>query len=192
MVTIQAGLSNAVGSAVDFVKGVDTDDDKLDGIPAAVAACQQADVVVLAIGDSISSCGEWRDRATLDLPGGQLALMQNITAACGDKKASEIQTAAYTELGNGLMLCMLADYRRARQRPPYYLWLLEPSLGRGQCFARCRPAWRRGRERNGRPHLWQGETCNSRVEQTSSCHGVWGRWFRLASWLHPGHALLAM
>lgn len=83
---MQKGLSNAIGGDVDYVQGVDTDDDNLDGIPAAIAACQQADVVVLAIGDSLSSCGEWRDRASLDLPGGQLALMQNITAACGDKK----------------------------------------------------------------------------------------------------------
>eukprot|EP00730_Choanoeca_flexa_P000024 TRINITY_DN10009_c0_g1_i2.p1 TRINITY_DN10009_c0_g1~~TRINITY_DN10009_c0_g1_i2.p1 ORF type:complete len:761 (+),score=178.19 TRINITY_DN10009_c0_g1_i2:15-2297(+) len=85
VVTIQEGLSNA-GIEAGFVKGVDTDDGNLSGIPAAVAACQQADVVVLALGDSLASCGEWSDRASLDLPGGQLALLYNITQACSHKK----------------------------------------------------------------------------------------------------------
>ena len=50
-------------------------DPRLDLIPAAVAAASAADVVVLALGDSLASCGEWADRDSLDLPGGQLALL---------------------------------------------------------------------------------------------------------------------
>ena len=56
--------------------GCDIDQDRLDLIPAAVAAARKADVAVVAVGDSMASCGEWQDRDSLDLPGGQLALLE--------------------------------------------------------------------------------------------------------------------
>lgn len=56
-------------------------DPRLDLIPAAVAAAQAADVVVMALGDTLQSCGEWSDRDSLDLPGGQLALLAAVVAA---------------------------------------------------------------------------------------------------------------
>jgi beta-glucosidase len=49
-------------------------------IPEAVAAAQQADVVVAVLGDSQHTCGEMVDRSDLDLPGGQLPLLQALTA----------------------------------------------------------------------------------------------------------------
>jgi beta-glucosidase len=51
--------------------------DSLDesGIAAAVTSAQASDVVVVALGDSLSSCGEWLDRDSLDLPGAQLTLL---------------------------------------------------------------------------------------------------------------------
>ena len=51
-------------------------DPRLDLIPAAVAAAAAADFAIVAVGDSLASCGEWADRDSLDLPGGQLALLQ--------------------------------------------------------------------------------------------------------------------
>lgn len=50
------------------------------GIAAAVAAAQNADVAIVAVGDSLHSCGEWFDRDSLDLPGAQLALLQALVA----------------------------------------------------------------------------------------------------------------
>lgn len=47
-----------------------------DLVAAAVAAAAAADVAVVALGDDLASCGEWADRDDLDLPGGQLALLQ--------------------------------------------------------------------------------------------------------------------
>ena len=51
-------------------------DPRLDLIPAAVAAAAAADVAIVAVGDSMASCGEWADRDSLDLPGGQIALLE--------------------------------------------------------------------------------------------------------------------
>lgn len=66
-------FSVAPGCAID-------DDPRLDLIPAAVAAAQAADVVVMALGDTLQSCGEWADRDSLDLPGGQLQLLAAVAA----------------------------------------------------------------------------------------------------------------
>ena len=37
-------------------------------------------MVVLVVGDSLHTCGEWDDRDDLDLPGGQLALLASVVA----------------------------------------------------------------------------------------------------------------
>ena len=36
------------------------------------------DVTLLILGDSLHTCGEWDDRSDLDLPGGQLDLLQAV------------------------------------------------------------------------------------------------------------------
>ena len=51
------------------------------GIAAAVAAAQGADVAIVAVGDSLQTCGEWLDRDDLSLPGAQLALLQALVAS---------------------------------------------------------------------------------------------------------------
>lgn len=68
-----ASVTVAPGCAIDG-------DPRLDLIPAAVAAARAADVAVLALGDTLQSCGEWADRDSLDLPGGQLALLAAVLA----------------------------------------------------------------------------------------------------------------
>jgi len=44
----------------------------------AVATQPNVDVTLLILGDSLHTCGEWDDRSDLDLPGGQLDLLQAV------------------------------------------------------------------------------------------------------------------
>ncbi len=64
------------GCAVSYSRGCSIDDDDLSGVPAAVAAAQAADVVVAVVGDSLKYVGEEKSTATLELQGGQLALLE--------------------------------------------------------------------------------------------------------------------
>jgi beta-glucosidase len=66
--------------SISVTVGASPDDLSEDGIAAAVAAAQNADVAIVAVGDSLHSCGEWLDRDSLDLPGAQLALLQALVA----------------------------------------------------------------------------------------------------------------
>lgn len=78
----EAFAAAAPGVALTVAPGCAIDGDpRLDLIPAAVAAAQAADVVVMALGDTLQSCGEWADRDSLDLPGGQLQLLAAVVAA---------------------------------------------------------------------------------------------------------------
>ncbi len=61
--------------AVHYERGCSIVDDDLSGIPAAVAAAQQADVVVAVVGDHLRFIGETLSTATLELQGGQIALL---------------------------------------------------------------------------------------------------------------------
>ncbi len=50
------------------------------GIPAALAACADADLIVLAVGDDLPFIGETNSTATLELLGGQRALVDAVCA----------------------------------------------------------------------------------------------------------------
>jgi beta-glucosidase len=63
------------GSAVRYERGCSIVDDNLSGIPAAVAAAQASDVVVAVVGDHLNFIGEEKSTATLELQGGQVALL---------------------------------------------------------------------------------------------------------------------
>ncbi|MBI4926953.1 MAG: glycoside hydrolase family 3 C-terminal domain-containing protein [Anaerolineae bacterium] len=63
------------GCAVTHARGCSIIDDDLSGIPAAVNAAQAADVVVAVVGDHLRFIGEEQCTATLELQGGQLALL---------------------------------------------------------------------------------------------------------------------
>ncbi|KHL25109.1 beta-glucosidase [Croceibacterium mercuriale] len=67
-------LREAMGDAT-FVPGVAPRSDDVSGIPAAVAAAQGADVVVLVVGEDFDHSGEARSRADITLPGSQMALI---------------------------------------------------------------------------------------------------------------------
>lgn len=63
------------GVAVRYEQGCSIINNDLAGIPAAVAAAQCADVVVAVVGDHLNYVGESLSTATLELQGGQVALL---------------------------------------------------------------------------------------------------------------------
>ncbi len=63
------------GCAVLYERGCSIVEDDLSGLPAAVAAAQAAEVVVAVVGDHLEFIGEGRSTATLELQGGQAALL---------------------------------------------------------------------------------------------------------------------
>jgi beta-glucosidase len=63
------------GLTVRYEKGASIVDGDLSGIPAAVAAAQASDVVVAVVGDHLQFIGEEKSTATLEMQGGQLALL---------------------------------------------------------------------------------------------------------------------
>ncbi len=64
------------GLEVCYEHGCSIVDADLSGIPAAVAAAQAAEVVVAVVGDHLDFTGETRSTATLELQGGQIALLE--------------------------------------------------------------------------------------------------------------------
>jgi beta-glucosidase len=63
------------GLEVHYERGCSIVDNDLSGIPAAVAAAQAADVIVTVMGDHLNFIGEAHSTATLELQGGQIALL---------------------------------------------------------------------------------------------------------------------
>lgn len=63
------------GLTVRYERGCSIIDDGLSGIPAAVATAQASDVVVAVVGDHLNFIGETLSTATLELQGGQIALL---------------------------------------------------------------------------------------------------------------------
>lgn len=62
-------------ATVRYERGCSIVDDDLSGIPAAVAAAQASDIVVAVVGDHLKFIGETLSTATLELQGGQVALL---------------------------------------------------------------------------------------------------------------------
>ncbi len=63
------------GCSIRYEPGCSIIDDDLSGVPAAVAAAQAADMVVAIVGDHLEFIGEAKSTATLELQGGQVALL---------------------------------------------------------------------------------------------------------------------
>jgi beta-glucosidase len=63
------------GTSISYERGCSITSDDRSGIPAAVAAAQAADVVVAVVGDHLNFIGESLSTATLELQGGQVALL---------------------------------------------------------------------------------------------------------------------
>ncbi len=81
-VGIDEGLRAALGdpAALTVVRGTDIDSPLPGGIEAAVAAARQADVVVLAVGESERMSGESRSRTDIGLPQAQQDLAEAVAA----------------------------------------------------------------------------------------------------------------
>ena len=82
VITVLQGIRDQVSTDVQvaYARGCDVLDDYLDQIPAAVEAALRADVAIVVVGDSLLQNGEVRDRADLDLSGGQQQLLEAIHA----------------------------------------------------------------------------------------------------------------
>jgi len=83
VVTLRQALEQrmrARGGRVLFARGTDIQGDSTAGFDAAVQAARQADVVVMALGESSEMSGEAGSRAHLDLPGKQQQLLEQVAA----------------------------------------------------------------------------------------------------------------
>jgi len=63
---------------VRYAVGCSLHDTELEELSAALEACRGADVIVLALGDDLKFIGETKSTATLELPGGQRALLEAV------------------------------------------------------------------------------------------------------------------
>jgi beta-glucosidase len=76
-VTVLDGIKAEVpkGTTVRYEKGCSINNADLSGLPAAVAAAQASDVILAVVGDHLDFIGEARSTATLEIQGGQTALV---------------------------------------------------------------------------------------------------------------------
>jgi beta-glucosidase len=81
-VTLLSGIRAKVSQAtkVTYAKGCEINGDSTEGFADAVRVAREADVVVLAVGESAEMSGEASSRSSLDLPGRQLDLVKAIQA----------------------------------------------------------------------------------------------------------------
>ncbi|MES3020235.1 MAG: glycoside hydrolase family 3 N-terminal domain-containing protein [Pseudomonadota bacterium] len=84
VVNLAEGIRNAVpGAALTVVAGCDVACTSNSGFDAAVAAARDADVVVMALGESYDQSGEARSRSEIGLPGLQSELFAAVRKATG-------------------------------------------------------------------------------------------------------------
>jgi len=81
-ITLLDGLRARVPASVSvaYARGCSLTSSDSSELPAALAACADADVIVLAVGDALPFIGELLSTATLELPGGQRALLEAVAA----------------------------------------------------------------------------------------------------------------
>jgi beta-glucosidase len=84
IITIRQALeerAQKTGGALLYAKGAEIDDASQSGFADAVKAARDADVAVLALGESNAMSGEAGSRAFLDLPGNQEQLLEAVATA---------------------------------------------------------------------------------------------------------------
>ena len=79
-VTLRQALAERLKERLIYARGVDTRDESEAGFGEALAAAKQSDIVLMALGEAPDMSGEAESRATLDLPGKQLKLLQAVVA----------------------------------------------------------------------------------------------------------------
>ncbi|TRX62041.1 beta-glucosidase BglX [Fulvivirga sp. M361] len=81
VITLVRGIKNKLPDAnVLFARGADFESDDRSGFQEALAVARQAEAVILAVGESQRHSGEASTRASIDIPGVQLELVQKIHA----------------------------------------------------------------------------------------------------------------
>jgi beta-glucosidase len=83
IVTVRQALAERAqktGGTLLYAKGTEIDDHSTAGFAEAVKAAQEADVAVLALGESNAMSGEAGSRANLGLPGNQEQLLEEVAA----------------------------------------------------------------------------------------------------------------
>ena len=83
VVTLKSALearAKANGGALIYEKGTEISGNSSEGFKAAVAAARNADLVILALGESAEMSGEGGSRSNLDLPGNQQQLLEAVVA----------------------------------------------------------------------------------------------------------------
>lgn len=132
------GLQNKVGKNTKllYAKGCEVDGDNKDGFAEAVATAQQADVVILSIGESRDMSGEAKSRSNLHLPGVQEDLVKAIQATgkpvvvlinagrplIFNWTADNVPAIVYTwwlgtEAGNAISNVLFGDYNPSGKLP---------------------------------------------------------------------------
>ncbi len=135
-VTLRQGLTNAGANLASVVKGSNIETPLAGGIEAAVAAAKQADVVVLAVGESERMNGEAQSRTQIIVPAPQQELAEAV-AAVGKpvivllttgralalqgavRKADAILVTWFlgSETGNGIADVLFGDYAPSARLP---------------------------------------------------------------------------
>ena len=81
VVTVKTALEKQLGAdRVLYSRGANPTDQNTSGIAKAVALAASCDLTIVVVGDTTETCGEMFDRSNLDLPGGQLALLEAVAA----------------------------------------------------------------------------------------------------------------
>ncbi len=80
VVTLRQALSDRLKNKLIYVEGVVPTNDEENGFEDALAAAKNADLVIMALGESRWMSGEANARSSLDLPGKQLELLQAVVA----------------------------------------------------------------------------------------------------------------
>jgi beta-glucosidase len=82
VVTLLAGIKAKASPAtrITYARGCEIDGSSTDGIDPAVLLVRDADIAIVAVGESADMTGEAASRASLDLPGRQLDLVKAVVA----------------------------------------------------------------------------------------------------------------
>ncbi|HKG92942.1 MAG TPA: glycoside hydrolase family 3 N-terminal domain-containing protein [Gemmatimonadaceae bacterium] len=110
-VTVLAGIRRAVeagGTRVTYARGAPVDTASAGGIDEAVQAARAADAVLLVLGEREDMSGEASSRASVELPGSQLALAQAVVRAARASGAGKPVVALLMN-GRPLAVPWLAD-----------------------------------------------------------------------------------
>lgn len=167
--TVYEAMKTAFPQAiVQYEAGASIGNLNTSGIAAAVALAKRSDVAVVVLGDDLKTSSEWGDRDSLDLPGGQLALL-NAVVASGTPVILVTVTGRTPTYACKLLLVpppvstsmmLLAKGNQSlnlRCGADQVRWTRQHTFGQRHCNALRLPAGSSWRDRHRQPHLRQGD-----------------------------------